>query len=97
MSSRFGMQPARKSLADQRWSIAKAAAQLGVEDLHLGSTLYGRTAPSQIVRDRLPALLGVPLPDLFTAEALAATYNSHKGPGNRAKRAAWSNGGGSNA
>lgn len=35
----------------------------------------GRVVPSPALRDRLPALLGSPLSELFTPDALAATYH----------------------
>jgi len=80
MPNRFGHQPARQALFDQRWSIARAATEIGVPVSHLGNCVYGKIVPSPGVRERLPRLLGVPLEELFTAEALAEEYDINRGP-----------------
>ena len=81
--SRFGDQPAKKALTEERWSQPRAAEKINVPFLHLRGALNGHVAPSKVVRDRLPALLGRPLSELFTAEALAATYHGNRGPQSR--------------
>lgn len=77
--SRFGAQPARQALVDERWSQPKAAERINVPHLHLRGALNGHVPPSQVVRDRLPALLGRPLTELFTPDSLAATYTGPRG------------------
>lgn len=72
--SRFGVQPAREKLREERWSLAKAAETLNIPPLHLRGAVMGRVVPSPALRDRLPALLGVPLSELFSSDALIATY-----------------------
>ena len=88
--SRFGLQPARRALYDERWSIARAAEQINVPPRHLAGAVYGSIPPSQPVRDRLPILLHQPLSALFTEDALAATYQPQTGRNARQRRdATW--------
>ena len=70
-------QPAREALRDERWSVSRAAAEIGVDPSHLRCCLMATAAPSPEVRERLPKLLGRPLEDLFDADLLAREY---KGP-----------------
>lgn len=86
-SSRFGPQPVREALVAERWTVPAAARRIGVPANHLKSAVHGRTAPSPVLREQLPALLGVPLAQLFTAEALATEFNPRVGPGSRARQA----------
>lgn len=81
--SRFGVQPARQALTDERWTLRRAADQINVPLQHLRGAVNGHTAPSTPLRSRLPILLGRPLAELFTEDALAATYNPGHGPGGR--------------
>ena len=81
--SRFGVQPARQALIDNRWTIRLAAERINVPPLHLRNAVLGHTVPSGALRDRLPVLLGRPLSKLFTAESLAAEYRPGNGPGGR--------------
>jgi len=81
--SRFGVQPARQVLVDERWTQPGAADQINVPRLHLRGAVNGHVPPSQVVRDRLPALLGKPLSQLFTEESLAAKYRSGRGQQHR--------------
>ena len=87
--SRFGLQPAQAKLLAERWSVNKAAQTMKVGRNHLQAALYGRTAPSKVLRERLSELLDVPLGELFTAEALAAEYDPTKGVGNSQERLRW--------
>lgn len=84
--SRFGVQPARQALVDERWTQPRAAEQINVPPLHLRNAVNGHVPPSQVVRDRLPALLGKPLSELFTSEALAATFQNHRGRQDRKRK-----------
>lgn len=90
--SRFGVQPAREKLRAERWSLAKAADKLNIPPLHLRGAVMGRVVPSPALRDRLPALLGSPLSELFSADALAATYQPEQNAYRNRESAAWSTG-----
>ncbi len=63
-------QPAYFVLHKQGRTIAGVARVIDVSYLQLRNSVYGRTRPNQAVRDRLPALLGVALSELFTPDAL---------------------------
>lgn len=80
MSTRFGLQPARQALARQRWSISAAAQEIEVPRTHLACALYGRTVPAPGVRTGLSILLGLPMEELFTADVLALSYDTTRGP-----------------
>jgi hypothetical protein len=41
--------------------------------------MHGRAHPSDAIRDRLPAVVGRPLSELFTQEALARAYSGPRG------------------
>jgi hypothetical protein len=75
----LGPQPARQHLYDQRWPVARAARELGVSHTHLVNCLLGRCSPSPEVRDKLPAMLGLPLSELFTEESIAREYAGPRG------------------
>jgi hypothetical protein len=85
--ARFGPQPIRRWMDETRWSCARLADQVGVSYHHLYLAITGKTAPSAILRDSLPAVLGVKLAFLFTPESLAAEPVPHK-PHSNKKRAA---------
>ena len=71
MATRFGEQPGRLILRRERWTIARAAREIDESYAHLLRSLRGVVRPSEQVRRRLPALVGRPVSDLFTPEALA--------------------------
>ncbi|HZN70583.1 MAG TPA: helix-turn-helix transcriptional regulator [Micromonosporaceae bacterium] len=75
-TTRFGRQPARDVIFLKRWSVVGLAAELGVKHAHLNQAIRGRVRPAPRLRERLPELLGVPLEELFTAEALERPYGS---------------------
>jgi transcriptional regulator with XRE-family HTH domain len=75
--SRYGVQPAREALARHGLSIAVAADTLGESRTHLNNTLLGRTPPCGRLRESLPALLDIPLEQLFTPEILNAKSRRH--------------------
>jgi transcriptional regulator with XRE-family HTH domain len=68
--TRFGQQPCRALLREKGWSILQAAQEIGVTYPQLHYAMNGTTRPRPDVRERLPELLGVPLEELFTPEAL---------------------------
>lgn len=72
--SRHGVQPARAFLQARRFTTRQAADAIRVDLTHLASAIGGHVRPCQAVRDRLPNLLGVPLQDLFSEEALRLPY-----------------------
>lgn len=70
MASRFGPQPAHWMLDRERYTIRRAATELGVQYQHLSRALRGYARPDDVVREKLPKLLHQPLEALFTEEAL---------------------------
>lgn len=78
---RAGTQPLRAILQAQRYTTRQAADAIGVDWVHLGSTIKGSIRPCQAIRDRLPALLGVPLEDLYTPDMLVLPYMGDVGVG----------------
>lgn len=79
MDTRFGRQPAHSILIRERWTVPRAAKMLDVPPQHLMKALHGRIRPSVEVRTRLPLLVGVPLSELFTEDALAGTHARYVG------------------
>lgn len=87
-----GPQPLRAVLTKNRYTVRQAAAAINVDPLHLTNVIRGGARPCQAVRDRLPELLGVPLEELFTEDALLLPYMGDLGLGNgatRSKPVAW--------
>lgn len=72
MGTKFGRQPVRVLLHEQRWSVAAAARHLGLPYAHLSNCVNGRIAPSKVAKSALVGLLGRPEELLFTPHALAA-------------------------
>ncbi len=77
-SNKYGIQPLGKELARQRWTVAAAARQLGVEYPQLYNAVTGRITPTIHLRNALPTLLDVPLEKLFTVEVLKATPRTQR-------------------
>ena len=75
--ARYGPQPAWKILAKQR-STAMAAMKLGVTYGCLRGALMGYSAPSREIRIGLSEMLGLPVEELFTPQALAAVPRQRK-------------------
>lgn len=71
MSTTYGRQPGYFVLLDQRRYITRTASEIGVPEAHLSRALRGVIRPNLIVRQRLPKLLGRPLRELFTPDAIA--------------------------
>lgn len=74
MATRYGRQPARIIILEQGLFIRKVAEAINETDTHLYKALSGVIVPSPNVRKRLPELLGRPLEELFTPEALEREY-----------------------
>lgn len=70
MSYKFGTQPARDEIARANLSIAAVADRTGIKYTHLYNVLIGRSRPSDLLCERLSALLGLPADKLFTEQAL---------------------------
>lgn len=73
-SSPFGRQPMYDAMKAERWTHVLLAHELGVPTTHVKNVALGWTRPKQILRDRLPEILGVPLESLFTAAALEKKF-----------------------
>ena len=69
-NTRFGVQPIQGILRARQISVADAALQIAVRQTHLYNAITGRIHPNAEVRDRLPKLLGLPINQLFTHDAL---------------------------
>ena len=78
--SRFGDQPLSEEMRRQRWHYSQLAREINVTQKQLYAAARGIVVPSPVLRDKLPAILGVPLSQLFTAEALDYRYqdNHHR-------------------
>ena len=78
--SKFGDQPLIEEMLRQRWHYSLLAREIGVTRQQLYTAARGIVVPSPMLRDKLPAILGVPLSQLFTAEALDYRYqdNHHR-------------------
>ena len=83
---RAGVQPLRAVLVAQRYTTRQAADAIGVDWVHLGGTIKGHIRPCQVIRDRLPELLGVPLEDLYTPDMLVLPYMGDLGIGKAMQR-----------
>jgi transcriptional regulator with XRE-family HTH domain len=70
LPTRFGTQPGHQILVSQGRTISGVARVLRLHPAHLAQALQGRIRPNYEVRERLPDLLGVPLEELFTEDAL---------------------------
>jgi transcriptional regulator with XRE-family HTH domain len=68
--TRFGTQAGHRILLIQGRTITGTARYLGVNQAHLYQALAGRCRPNAELRAKLPELLGVPLDELFTEDAL---------------------------
>jgi hypothetical protein len=75
--SRYGVQPAREALARHGLNVRMAADALNENVGHLNNALLGHTSPCGRLRESLPALLGVPLEELFTPEILNVNIRRH--------------------
>ncbi|MEU2986246.1 helix-turn-helix domain-containing protein [Micromonospora aurantiaca] len=73
-STRFGQQAAKRLLANERWSIAGAARNIGVGEQHLRNALDGRVRPRPEVVDGLSRLLGCEPAALFSEEVLSRPF-----------------------
>lgn len=80
MQTRFGDQPLIEEMRRQRWHYSLLAQEISVTRQQLYTAARGIVVPSPLLRDKLPAILGVPLSQLFTAEALDYRYqdNHHR-------------------
>lgn len=68
----FGLQPIRDVVWRKGYSHTEFAAMTGIEPrAHVNGAIRGYVPPSEDLRRIAPAILGVPLEELFTAEALA--------------------------
>jgi ribosome-binding protein aMBF1 (putative translation factor) len=91
VQTRFGDQPLSEEMRRQRWHYSGLAREISVTQKQLYAAARGIVVPSPVLRDKLPAILGVPLSQLFTAEALDYRYqdNHHRfdrPSGNREQR-----------
>ncbi len=64
-------QPGLTVIRNQARSVSGLARLIGVSDPELRASLYGKTRPSAVVRERLPLILGVPLEAIFCDDVLA--------------------------
>jgi transcriptional regulator with XRE-family HTH domain len=68
----FGTQPIRNAIWRKGYTHTEFAAMTGIEPRsHIIGAISGAVPPSEDLRKLAPAILGVPLEELFTAESLA--------------------------
>lgn len=80
MASTYGeRQPALDIAQQQHYTIPQIAEIIGENPSHLGSALRGRAYPSELIRDTLPVVLGVPLEQLFNPDRLHMPYGGPRG------------------
>lgn len=72
-----GRQPARDIAHEERWTLTRLAKHIDVPVTHLRGALYGITYPNDAIRERLPAVLGRPLSELFHPEMLVRRHQPH--------------------
>jgi transcriptional regulator with XRE-family HTH domain len=71
----FGKQPAHAILRAQGRTITGTARAIGVNPSHMHYALRGKVRPSVRIREKLPALLGIPLSELFDEEPLSLPFD----------------------
>lgn len=79
MPTRFGDQPARFVMRQRKIYHHVAAAYVGCPVHHVYNVVRGVIAPSPLIRERLPRLLGLAEEECFTPAALAAKSLSKRG------------------
>lgn len=72
-------QPLREHMDRHRWSVSMLADEVGVPASHLRSVIAGSTSPRRELREQLPAIFGVPLAELFTADLLSRDWSGTRG------------------
>ncbi len=73
--SRFGPQPIREYVWREGWTFGEFAELTGVRPYaHVTQAMAGKCPPCPAFRKAAVELLGLPLPVIFTEDALAATY-----------------------
>jgi transcriptional regulator with XRE-family HTH domain len=77
VKTRFGDQPLIEEMRRQRWHYSLLAREITVTQKQLYAAARGIVVPSPALRDKLPPILGVPLSQLFTAEALDYRYHDN--------------------
>jgi transcriptional regulator with XRE-family HTH domain len=77
VKTRFGDQPLSEEMRRQRWHYSHLAREINVTQKQLYAAARGIVVPSPVLRDMLPPILGVPLSQLFTAEALDYRYQDN--------------------
>jgi ribosome-binding protein aMBF1 (putative translation factor) len=91
VKTRFGDQPLIEEMRRQRWHYSLLAQEISVTQKQLYAAARGIVVPSPALRDKLPPILGVPLSQLFSAEALDYRYqdNHHRfdGPQGKSRKA----------
>jgi hypothetical protein len=74
MARNFPLQPIRDVVWSKGYSHAEFAELLGIKPVsHVGLAMRGLVPPNEELRRLAPEFLGVPLEELFTPDALAAT------------------------
>lgn len=73
-SSRYGKQPFAPILRSRKRSVRSTGVELGFGLHYADRVANGRVPPTDDFKQAMCDLLGLPVEDLFTSEALAATY-----------------------
>ena len=72
-------QVARRHLIVREISTQEAADFIGCHLSHLSNVLNGRSRPNDLVRERLPKLIGLPIEALLDADLLTGEYSGPHG------------------
>lgn len=72
--TRFGPQPIRVVLYTHGISASRFAERIGINPHHVSKVNRGYTAPAQVYIDRASEALSLPPSELFTQDAIDASY-----------------------
>ncbi len=70
---------ARRQMVILDLTTRDVADGVGCTQAHLSNVLQGRAHPSELVRERLPLILGLPIAVLLDAELLEGEYSGRRG------------------
>lgn len=70
---------ARRQMTILELTTDALAERIGCRRSHLANVLAGRSYPSELIRERMPLVLGLPIQVLLDAALLEGEYVGHNG------------------
>lgn len=70
---------ARRQMTILELTTADLAERIGCRRSHLANVLSGRSYPSDLIRERMPIVLGLPIQVLLDEALLEGAYVGHNG------------------